>query len=211
MVMTNKGNDVVYEKVLGVFTAIDFSSNRFVGEILESIGNLKGVQSLNLSNNALTGHIPSSLGNLTELEALDLSQNKLSGEISQQLTQLTFLAIFNVFHNNFMGSRPQGKQFDTFENSSFEGNPKLCGRPLTRKCENSNESTFQESQDSGSPFEFGWKIIAIGYGYEFVVGVIIGQIVIARKHDWLMKTLRIKPPGGRRRSEEHTSELQSLV
>jgi hypothetical protein len=201
MVMTNKGNDIFYEKVQEALIAIDLSSNRFVGEIPESIGNLNGVQLLNLSNNALTGHISSSLGNLTKLETLDLSQNMLLGEIPQQLIQLIFLAVFNVSHNNLMGPIPQGKQFDTFENSSFEGNLRLCGRPLTRKCENSNEapsqpSISQESQNSGSPFEFGWKIVAIGYGFGFVVGVIIGRIVIARKHDWLMKTLRIRPPGG---------------
>ena len=153
MVMTNKGNDVFYPKVQEVFIAIDFSSNKFVGKIPESIGNLKGAQLLNLSNNVLAGHIPSSLGNLTKLEVLDFSQNKLSGEIPQQLTQLTFLAVFNVCHNHLMGPIPQGEQFDTFENSSFEGNPRLCGRPLTRKCENSSIS--QESQDSESPFEFG--------------------------------------------------------
>jgi hypothetical protein len=72
MMMTNKGNNLFYEKVLEVFTAIDFSSNRFVGEIPVSIGNLKGALLLNLSNNNLTCHIPSSLGNLVELEALDL-------------------------------------------------------------------------------------------------------------------------------------------
>ncbi|XP_059449542.1 receptor-like protein 6 [Corylus avellana] len=81
MMMTNKGNSMFYEKVQELFTAIDFSSNNFVGEIPESIENLKGAQLLNLSNNALIGHIPSSLGNLIELEALDLSYNKLSGEI----------------------------------------------------------------------------------------------------------------------------------
>ncbi|XP_059449547.1 receptor-like protein 6 [Corylus avellana] len=204
MMMTNKGNSMFYEKVQELFTAIDFSSNNFVGEIPESIGNLKGAQLLNLSNNALIGHIPSSLGNLTELEALDLSHNKLSGEIPQQLTQLTFLGFLNVSRNNLMGPIPQGRQFDTFENKSFQGNPGLCGRPLTRKCGNSNEppshpSISRESQDFGLPFEFGWKIVVIGYVFGFVVGVIIGPIVIARKHDWLMKTLRIRPMSGRRR------------
>jgi hypothetical protein len=75
---------------------------------------------------------------------------------------------------------------------------------LTRKCENSNEPSSQplildESQDFGSPFEFGWKIVVIGYGFGFVVEVMIGPILIARKHDWLMKTFRIRPPSGRRR------------
>jgi Leucine-rich repeat (LRR) protein len=83
MTIRNKGKNMLYEKVNEWFTAVDFSSNRFVGEIPESIGNLKRAQLLNLSNNALTGHIPPSLGNLTEMEALDLSQNKLLGEIPQ--------------------------------------------------------------------------------------------------------------------------------
>ncbi|XP_062153782.1 receptor-like protein 35 [Alnus glutinosa] len=203
MNLTNKGMNMFYEKVLELFIAIDFSSNKFVGEVPKSIENLKGVQLLNLSNNYLNGPIPPSLGNLLALEALDLSQNKLSGEIPQQLTQLTFLGFFDVSHNNLTGPIPQGKQFGTFENNSFEGNPGLCGRPLTKTCRNSNEPTsqpsiFEESQNSGSPFEFGWKIIVIGYGFGFVVGVIIGPIVIARKHDWLMKTFRIRPLSRRR-------------
>jgi hypothetical protein len=81
MMMTNKSRNVFYEKVQELFTTIDFSSNKFVGDILESIENLKGAQFLNLSNNNLNSHISLSLGDLTDLEELDLSQNKLSGEI----------------------------------------------------------------------------------------------------------------------------------
>jgi hypothetical protein len=203
MMMTNKGNSLFYEKVQELFIAIDFSSNRFVGEIPVSIGNLKGALLLNLSNNHLTGRIPSSLGNLVELEELDLSQNKLSRKIPPELAQLTFLKFFNVSQNNLMGPISQGKQFDTFENRSFERNPRLCGRPLTKKCWNSNEppsqaSIFKESQEFGSPFEFGWKIVVIGYRFGFVVGVIIGHTVVARKYDCLMKTFRIRPLNARR-------------
>jgi Leucine-rich repeat (LRR) protein len=198
MTVTNKGEIMFYEKVQELFMVVDISRNRFVGEISKFIENLRGFHLLNLSNNALTGHIPPSLGSLTELEALDLSQNMLSGEIPQQLTQLTFLEFFNVSHNILTGLIPRGKQFDTFQNNSFEGNPGLCGRPLTKTCKNSDElpsqpSISQESQDSESPFELGWKIVVIGYGFGFAVGVIIGPIVIARKHDWLMKTSRIRP------------------
>ncbi|KAL4636407.1 hypothetical protein ACB092_03G005700, partial [Castanea dentata] len=198
MKITNKDLDTVYHKVQQSFRAIDMSSNKFVGEIPESIGDLSGLHMLNISNNILTGHIPQSLENLTNLESLDLSQNRLSGEIPQQLAQLTFLEWFNVSHNNLTGSIPQGKQFDTFENSSFEGNLGLCGNPLSKKCWNSDSSPplatiSEESHDySGSLFEFGWKIVLIGYGFGLTVGVIIGNIVATRKRDWLMKTFGMR-------------------
>ena len=195
MTMTNKGVNILYGKVQEIFTALDCSSNRFAGEISESIGNLKGLRLLNISNNILTGHIPPSLGNLAELESLDLSQNKLSGEIPQQLMQLTFLEYFNVSHNHLMGPIPEGKQFDTFQSRSFEGNSKLCGRPLTKKCKNYEAlppSTFEESQDSGSPFQIGWKIVVIGFGFGLVVGAAIGHIVTARNPNWFMKTFGMR-------------------
>ncbi|GLT54996.1 hypothetical protein SLA2020_281540 [Shorea laevis] len=132
--MTNKGIELEYEKIQDVFRVIDFSSNRFEGEIPELVGSLKGLHLLNLSNNALTGHIPSSLGNLTHIESMDLSQNKLLGEIPPQLTQLFFLASFNVSNNRLTGPIPHGNQFDTFQNGSFGGNPGLCGSPLSKKC-----------------------------------------------------------------------------
>ncbi|XP_050261090.1 putative receptor like protein 25 [Quercus robur] len=188
-----------YKKVQEWFTALDFSSNRFVGDIPKSIGNLnlKDLRLLNLSNNFLIGHIPQSLRNLVNLESLDLSQNKLFGEIPQQLTQLTFLEYFNISHNHLVGPIPQGKQFDTFPSNSFEGNPGLCGSPLRKKCKNfevslPSPSTPEESQDLRSPFQFGWKIVLIGYGFGLVVGVTIGHTDSARNQDWLMKTFGMR-------------------
>jgi hypothetical protein len=128
----------------------------------------------------------------------------LSGEIPQQLTQLAFLEFFNVSHNILTGPIPQEKIFGTFGNNSFERNPGLCGRPLTKTCQYYDESTsqpsiFEESQNFETLFEFGCKIFVIGYGFGFVVGVIIGSIVIARNDDWLMKTFQIRPLSRRRR------------
>ena len=190
--ITNKGIMLNYEKIPSVFRVIDFSSNRFEGEIPKLVGSLKGLHSLNLSNNALTGPIPPSLGNLTNLESMDLSQNKLFGEIPAQLTQLFSLAYLNVSNNHLTGPIPRGNQLDTFQNNSFGGNPGLCGSPLSKKCGDFNYTPtppypFQENQRSESPFEFGWKVVAIGYGCGFVIGVVIGHIVITRKCGWFVK------------------------
>ncbi|CAL8139007.1 unnamed protein product [Prunus armeniaca] len=69
-----KGVELKYKKTPYPLRLIDFSSNRFEGEIPAGvIGNLRGLILLNLSNNTLTGLIPSSLWNLTALESLDLS------------------------------------------------------------------------------------------------------------------------------------------
>ncbi|XP_048328880.2 receptor like protein 27-like [Ziziphus jujuba] len=190
--ITTKGVKRYYGAIQDIFTFIDMSSNRFEGQISELFGNLKGLYSLNLSNNLLTGCIPSSLGNLTVLESLDLSQNKLSGEIPKQLKQLGFLERFNVSHNNLTGRIPQGKQFDAFESSSFEGNPGLCGDPLLRKCGYSGPpslppSVFEENDDPDSLMELDWKVVLIGFVSGVVAGVALGDIVTIRRHGWLVK------------------------
>ncbi|XP_059663945.1 receptor-like protein 6 [Cornus florida] len=193
LTLTNKGVEIVYLYILNVFTAIDLSSNRFEGEIPESIGILKSLHMLNLSNNNLIGQIPSSLGNLTELESLDLSRNKLSGEIPQQLTQLTFLEFFNVSHNQLTGLIPRGRQFNTFENNSYEVNSGLCGDPLSKKCGNfeaSPSSKFEQDDDhSWFPIsKSDWIVICMGYGGGLVVGLIVGNALTTRYHEWFIST-----------------------
>ncbi|GLT41630.1 hypothetical protein SLA2020_156780 [Shorea laevis] len=196
MTITNKGVNMEYAEVLEIFLAIDLSCNKFDGEIPDVVGSLKGLQLLNLSNNILVGPIPPALGNLKNLEALDLSQNKLVGSIPMQLTQLNFLEVFNVSYNHLRGPIPKGQQFDTFDNSSFDGNLGLCGLPLSRKCDNSNaspppSSNSEGNEDSGLLAEFGWKAVALGYGCGFLVGVVIGNIIFSRTREWLMRTYRI--------------------
>ena len=185
MTMTNKGMQRFYEKVPDTFIAIDFSGNNFEGSIPTSIRNLTGLHLLNLGDNNLSGHIPSSLGNLTQLESLDLSQNKLSGEIPLQLTRITFLAFFNVSDNNLTGPIPQGRQFSTFSNASFDGNPGLCGTPLSRACGSSETlPPTSSSSKQGSTSKF----VLMGYGSGLVIGVSIGYCLTSWKHQWFVRT-----------------------
>uniref|UniRef100_A0A6N2L0Z9 non-specific serine/threonine protein kinase n=1 Tax=Salix viminalis TaxID=40686 RepID=A0A6N2L0Z9_SALVM len=130
---------------------------------------------------SLIGYIQQSLGNLTNLESLDLSSNMLVGRIPQQLVDLTYLEVLNLSYNLLEGSIPQGKQFDTFEHGSYEGNLRLCGLPLKVKCNNGEgqqppPSNF-DKEDSMFEEGFGWKAVAMGYGCGFVFGVSMGYVV----------------------------------
>ncbi|CAN1836629.1 Receptor-like protein 12 [Linum perenne] len=119
--VNTKGLEWEFEKILTIFKSIDLSSNNFDGPIPEIIGKFKALHVLNLSHNAFTGNIPSVIGDLSNLESLDLSYNKLSGHIPMELVGLTFLAVMNLSDNYLVGSIPTGRQFQTFENTSFGG------------------------------------------------------------------------------------------
>uniref|UniRef100_A0A6N2L3K8 Leucine-rich repeat-containing N-terminal plant-type domain-containing protein n=1 Tax=Salix viminalis TaxID=40686 RepID=A0A6N2L3K8_SALVM len=79
---------------------------------------------------------------LNALTILDLSCNKFTGKIPESLGKLKSLIqlnlhtliVLNLSYNQLEGSIPQGKQFDTFEHDSYEGNLRLCGLPLKVKC-----------------------------------------------------------------------------
>ncbi|XP_042012894.1 receptor-like protein 20 [Salvia splendens] len=193
MIVTLKGQDMLLNRLLDTFTTIDLSSNSFSGTIPPSIGNLKILKYLNLTHNSLTGHIPSSLGNLSELESLDLSTNKLDGEIPSELTRLTFLAKLNLSMNNLVGQIPRSNQFSTFENDSYVGNLRLCGLPLTRKCNEDDGKSMQPAKEEGDDeYEFidgfGWRCVVMGYGSGFIVGIGIGYMIIrSGRPRWLVE------------------------
>ncbi|KAG8502478.1 hypothetical protein CXB51_000344 [Gossypium anomalum] len=179
--------ELEYIRTLPIFTAIDFSNNRFSGKIPEAIGELRTLEVLNLSHNSFTGNIPPSLGNLVELESLDLSSNNLSGEIPSQMTKLTFLEVLNFSHNNLVGPIPHGNQFNTFENDFYYGNLGLCGFPLTKQCGNGEgpkPPAPKRKEAEGSPVAFIWKLVMRGYGCGVVLGLSTGYIVFTIGRPW---------------------------
>ncbi|KAI4387386.1 hypothetical protein MLD38_005224 [Melastoma candidum] len=188
MTIIDKGIEREFGKTLGYFTLVDLSSNNFYGAIPESIGdNLLKLHTLNLSNNNLSGPIPQSLGKLRNLEVLDLSKNKLSGEIPRTLMQITSLVVFNVSYNNLSGSIPAGNQFGTFENTSYIGNPGLCGAPLTKMCRNPPQFPPHHlgyHEKSNSPFGIMWIAALAGVVGGFVVGVALEQAFGAHVMCW---------------------------
>ncbi|CAN6202462.1 unnamed protein product [Urochloa humidicola] len=155
---------------------LNLGANCLTGVIPKEIGQLKALLSLNLSFNKLSGEIPQTICNLTNLEVLDLSSNQLTGAIRTTLNNLHFLSEFNISNNDLEGPIPTIGQLSTFPNSSFDGNPKLCGPMLVHHC-GSSEKKF--STDVAKPMDE--KIIfVIAFGAFFCVGVLYDQIVLSK-------------------------------
>ncbi|XP_024965122.1 receptor-like protein Cf-9 homolog [Cynara cardunculus var. scolymus] len=172
-----KGSELPFTKISVDYTIVDLSSNIFEGGILDVIGSLSSLIVLNLSHNNLNDRIPKAIGNLLKIESLDLSCNQLKGEIPQSLAFITDLEVLNLSQNHLVGRIPDGTQFRTFEATSFEGNPGLCGFPLPKQCEHLSAPQLEidEDEDSG----FTWKVVMLGYGCGTLLGLGMGYMMLS--------------------------------
>jgi len=137
--------------ILNYMSGLDLSCNKLTGTIPPELGELSSIHALNLSYNQLTGSISQKISNLDKLESLDLSHNNLSGEIPSVLIDMNFLEVFTVAYNNLSGKVPEMKaQFATFDKSSYEGNPFLCGQPLENSCTRVDESHPSPTKSSNA-------------------------------------------------------------
>ncbi|GAU20538.1 hypothetical protein TSUD_130960 [Trifolium subterraneum] len=182
-----KGQDYLYE-VRPDRRTIDLSGNNLFGEVPLELFGLVQVQTLNLSYNNLIGTIPKKIEDMKNMESLDLSDNKFSGEIPQSMASLNFLSYLNLSYNNFNGKIPIGTQLQSFDASSYIGNPKLCGAPLKRctpEGENHRNATpYRENEDDDSIRESLYLGMGVGFAAGFVG--ICGSLFLIRKwrHAW---------------------------
>uniref|UniRef100_A0A1J3CNV8 non-specific serine/threonine protein kinase n=1 Tax=Noccaea caerulescens TaxID=107243 RepID=A0A1J3CNV8_NOCCA len=83
---------------------VDFSSNRFIGEIWTGFGRLL---QFSVSQNHLSGSISASMfrGDCN-LQVLDLSENNFAGEYPGQVSNCQNLSVLNLWGNKFTGKIP---------------------------------------------------------------------------------------------------------
>ena len=102
---------------------------------------------------------------------------------------LIFLSFLNLSFNHLVGQIPQGMQFSTFSNDSYEGNKGLYGYPMTIECIHVPGPTFEEPHSSfgigETHLNFGividWNLIRIELGFIFGFGIVIGPLMFWKR------------------------------
>ncbi|EOY02770.1 Serine/threonine-protein kinase bri1, putative [Theobroma cacao] len=174
--VVTKGRELEYQSTLYLVNSLDLSSNNLSGTLPIGLTSLVELGTLNLSMNHLMGTIPENIGELKLLETLDLSRNKLYGQIPPGMVSLTFLNHLNFSYNNLSGKIPTTNQFQSLNDPSiYEGNPALCGLPLSTKCTDSNETThsFDGDKDNGDAKDKD-EIELLGFFISLVLGFFVG-------------------------------------
>lgn len=118
--------DVVY------LSKVSFRNNSLTG-YLPRLGSLVYLQFVFLSHNLFSSYIPMEYAyTIPSLERMELQQNKLHGEIPP--FDQPNLIVLNVSYNDLLGQIPQTPVLISMPPSAYQGNPHLCGKPLSRPC-----------------------------------------------------------------------------
>uniref|UniRef100_A0A0E0CFT7 non-specific serine/threonine protein kinase n=1 Tax=Oryza meridionalis TaxID=40149 RepID=A0A0E0CFT7_9ORYZ len=136
---------------------------------------------LNLSYNSFTGEISPIIGQL-EVHVLDFSFNNLSGKIPQ--------SICKPAGSTLKGLSQTGGQFDTFPDSSFRGNPKICSPIVARRC-NSTEEALTSPISTKQYIDK--TVFVIAFGVSFGVGVTSLKLCSDLKYSHYSKAYSVAP------------------
>ncbi|TYH49864.1 hypothetical protein ES332_D10G165000v1 [Gossypium tomentosum] len=175
---------------------LDLASNNFLGEVsIEFFQSLRGMMVIDGNKSK-----PSYVGDnfyyqdsmtlvnkgfeilyhkiLTLLTCLDLSDNNFHGRILEEVQYLKSLHRY---------------QFSTFLNDSYIGNTRLCGVPLTKKCNEVGSQMLPQKEDEDSWIDglSIWKVVLMGYGCGLVIGFSIGYTVLNELgNKWIASFIR---------------------
>ncbi|XP_015573618.2 probable inactive receptor kinase At2g26730 [Ricinus communis] len=141
--------------------------NQFSGNLPDSLAMLNNLKRLDISYNSFSGSMPN-MSRISGLSTFLAQYNKLTGEIPN--FDLTNFEMFNVSFNDFTGAIPV--KTGRFDQSSFMGNPGLCGPLLNRVCSLSSDDNIASHKDGVSKDD-----ILMYSGYGLVGFVFLGLII----------------------------------
>uniref|UniRef100_A0A8R7QX32 Receptor kinase-like protein Xa21 n=1 Tax=Triticum urartu TaxID=4572 RepID=A0A8R7QX32_TRIUA len=86
---------------------LQLSGNQFTGALPDTMGRLNSLQYLVFNHNLLTGFMPSSLGNLTQLLIMCTDGNMFEGPLPPSLGRLSEITLATFSNNKFTGPLPK--------------------------------------------------------------------------------------------------------
>ncbi|GKA87332.1 leucine-rich repeat-containing protein [Tanacetum coccineum] len=117
-------------KDCGSLEGFILKGNQLEGELPRSLSKCRSLSVIDLGNNHLNGTFPGWSGELSELQVLVLKSNKFHGHIQPSFavefpfpkySSIKGLEVLSLSHNRLVGRIPDGTQFQTFDENSFEG------------------------------------------------------------------------------------------
>ncbi|MFQ6657120.1 hypothetical protein Gotur_026930 [Gossypium turneri] len=147
------------------------------------------ITTLNDSSHAYYG-IPYQYGNYRSFSAdvpIEVTMKSISyfykGRVLTYLSGID-LSCNNVAYNNLSGTTPQRTgQFATFKESSYEGNPFLCGEPLPNNCSTDGSSSSMPRNATNEGF-IDMKVFYASFVGSYIVMPLCIAIVLYINTYW---------------------------